>query len=69
MGGDIYIYIYIYIYAIIVNKSCIFTSGFHYMLKETPMMFALLLLLYRNKKKQAFKYPGQVTPAAQKIPS
>jgi len=29
-------------------------------------MFALLLLLYRNKEQLAFKYTGQVTPAAQK---
>jgi len=28
-------------------------------------MFALFLLLYRNKE-QAVKYPGQVTPPAQK---
>jgi len=32
-------------------------------------MFALLLLLYRNKEQWAFKYPGQVTQAAQKRPS
>jgi len=34
-------------------------------------MFALLLLIYKNKEQQAFKfkYPGQVTPAAQKRPS
>jgi len=31
-------------------------------------MFALLLLLYRNKEQWAFKYPGQVTPAAREDP-
>jgi len=29
-------------------------------------MFAPLLLLYRNQEQPTFKYPGQVTPAAQK---
>jgi len=34
-------------------------------------MFALFLLLYRNKEQWAFKfkYPGQVTPTAWKRPS
>jgi len=32
-------------------------------------MFAPFLLLFKNQEQQAFKYPGQVTPAAQKRPS
>ena len=57
--------------AVIVNKSCI--SSLHQFFitcwKKTPIMFALLLLLYRTKEQRAVKYPGQVTPAAQKRPS
>jgi len=32
-------------------------------------MFVHILFLDRNKEQRAFKYPGQVTPAARKRPN
>jgi hypothetical protein len=35
-----------------MNKSCI-SSVSHYILKESPIVFATLLMLYRNYEKRA----------------
>jgi len=45
-----------------------FTSVFHCILKENPIMFAPLLMLYSNKEQQAVTYLGQVTQQPRKDP-